>query len=423
MQSSSALTLEDALNVSLETSRELASSREGWIAARESVFVSASSGDFGLTFSGSGSVSNTDSGSGYKKSDTYSNKVTLSKNVYDFGKARQNTMLAEINLDLAYATYKETEQSVILETSNAYLSVIKARRELELKKNNLNRLAAHVSAAKIRVAEGTDTPTGLADAMSRHSRARADEILATASLENAEDLLHKLTRVSQSGMSEIYELPLLTQELPSSILEAATNAKESHPGVLKAIAAEKAASQTIVTIKTKQKPDISFSLSGTEGEASDSVSLSLSISSSLYDSQSTVASARKTVSDHSKARIDLEEARAKAELEGRSAFRDWRAAGIALEAVKSEIEASQLAADGIRNEVEFGLKTALDLLDAEKNVQDSEIRLVSAEHEHLIAGLKLSAAVGTLTPKNLGLRYMYNDLRSLPRPENPLDSY
>ena len=422
VQSSSALTLEEALNVSLDTSRELASSREGWIAARESIFVSAGSRDFGLTFSGSGSVSNTDSGSGYKKSDTYSNKVTLSKNIYDFGKATQNTILAEINLDLAYATYKETEQSVILETSNAYLSLIKARRELELKKNNLNRLAAHVSAAKIRVAEGTDTPTGLADAMSRYSRAKADEILATTSLENAQDLLYKLTRVSESGMSEIYELPLLMQELPSSVLEASTKAKESHPGVLKAIAAEKAASQTIVTMKTNQKPDISFSLSGTEGEASDSVSLSLSISSSLYDSLSTVASARKTVSDHSKARIDLEEARAKAELEGRSAFRDWRAAGIALEAVKSEIEASQLAADSIRNEVEFGLKTALDLLDAEKNVQDSEIRLVSAEHDHLIAGLKLSAAVGTLTPENLDLSYTYNDLRSLPRPKNPLDS-
>ena len=99
MQSSSALTLEDALNVSLETSRELASSREGWIAAR-SPSASASSGDFVTdAVSGSGSVSNTDSGSGYKKSDTYSNKVTLSKNVYDFGKARQNTMLAEINLD------------------------------------------------------------------------------------------------------------------------------------------------------------------------------------------------------------------------------------------------------------------------------------------------------------------------------------
>ena len=419
---SSALTLEEALNASLETSRELASSREGWIAARESVFSSAGSGDFGLSFSGSGSVSRTDSGSGYKNSNTHSNKITLSKNLYDFGKVIQNTTLAEINLDRAYASYKETEQSVILETSNAYLNLIKARRELELKKNNRERLSAHVSAARVRVAEGTETPTGLAEAISRHSRARADEILAISSLENAEDLFQKLTGVDNKGMSKIFELPSLKQELPGSVSEAAMRAKENNPNVLIAVAAEKAASQTIVTMQTNQKPDISFSLSGTEGKASDSVSLSLSISSSLYDSQSTVASARKTVADHSKARIDLEEARSKAELEGRSAFRDWRAAVTALEAVKSEIEASQLAADGIRNEVKFGLKTALDLLDAEKNVKDAEIRLISAEHDQLIAELELGAAVGALTPKNLSLNYIYNDLNTLPRPENPLDS-
>ena len=422
MNTISALTLEDALNASLEASRELASSRESWIAGRESVFSSSGSGDFGLTFSGSGSVSRTDSGSGYKKSDTYSNKVTLSKNLYDFGKVKQNTILAEINLDRAYASYKKTEQSVILETSNAYLSLIKARRELELKKNNRERLSAHVSAAKLRVDEGTDTPTGLAEAISRYSRARADEILAVTSVENAEDLFQKLTGIDKEGMSEISELPLLKLEFPGSVLEASIKAKEKNPNVLIAIAAEKAASQTIIAIKTKQRPDISFSLSGTEGEVSDSVSLSLSLSSPLYNSQSAVASARKTVSDHSKARIDLEEARAKAELEGRSAFRDWQAAVTALEAVKSEIEASQLAADGIRNEVEFGLKTALDLLDAEKNVKDAEIRLVSAEHDQLIAGLKLSAAVGTLTPKTLGLNYSYDDFNTLPRPKNPLDS-
>ena len=418
----SALTLEEALNASLDTSRELASSREGWISARENVYSSSGSGDFSLTFSGSGSVSRTDSGSGYKNSNTHSNKITLSKNLYDFGKVIQKTTLAEINLDRAYASYKETEQSVILETSNAYLSLIKARRELELKKNNRERLSAHVSAARVRVAEGTETPTGLAEAISRYSRAKADEILAISGIENAEDLFQKLTGVDKEGMSKISELPSLKQELPGSVSEAAIKAKENNPNVLIAIAAEKAASQTIVIVQTNQKPDISFSISGTEGKASDSVSLSLSISSSLYDSQSTVASARKTVSDHSKARIDLEEARSKAELDGRSAFRDWRAAVTALEAVKSEIEASQLAADGIRNEVKFGLKTALDLLDAEKNIKDAEIRLVSAEHDRLIAELKLGAAMGVLTPKNLGLTYNYNDFKILPRPKNPLDT-
>ena len=420
MDAVSALTLEEALNASLSASRELASSREGWVAARETVFASGSSNDLGLTFSGSGSASRTSSSSGYKNSNTHSNKITLSKNVYDFGKAKQNTILAKINLDRAYANFKKTEQSVILETSNAYLSLIKARREMELKKNNRERLSAHVSAARLRVAEGTDTPTDLAEAISRQSRARADEILAINILENAEDLFRKLTGIDKEGMSDIAELPILAQALPNSVSEAAIKARENNPDVLIAIAAEKAASQTVVAAKTKQRPDISLSLSGTEGKASDSISFSLSLSSSLYNSQSTVASARKTVSDHSKARIDLEEAQANAELEGRSAFRDWRAAVTALEAVKSEIEASQLAADGIRNEVEFGLKTGLDLLDAEKNVKDAEIRLVSAEHGKLIAGLRLSAALGTLTPKDLGLNYIYEDLNSLPRPENPL---
>ena len=40
----------------------------------------------------------------------------------------------------------------------------------------------------------------------------------------------------------------------------------------------------------------------------------------------------------------------------------------------------------------------------------------------LIAELELSAAVGTLSPKNLGLNYNYDDLNRLPRPKNPLDS-
>ena len=57
-----------------------------------------------------------------------------------------------------------------------------------------------------------------------------------------------------------------------------------------------------------------------------------------------------------------------------------------------------MAADGVRNEVKFGLKTALDLLDAEKNVKDAEIRFVSAEHDQLIAELKL-VQLGTLTPR------------------------
>ena len=43
-------------------------------------------------------------------------------------------------------------------------------------------------------------------------------------------------------------------------------------------------------------------------------------------------------------------------------------------------------------------------------------------YKKIIAELELSAAVGTLNPKHLGLSYTHDDFNSLPRPKNILDS-
>ena len=76
------LSLEEALVQSLKNSNKIASSRDSWIAARESVFSSNATKESSLKYSGSGSLSETDSGSGYNGSDSYSNKITFSKNIF-----------------------------------------------------------------------------------------------------------------------------------------------------------------------------------------------------------------------------------------------------------------------------------------------------------------------------------------------------
>jgi len=73
------LSLEEALVQSLKNSNKIASSRDSWIATRESVFSSNATKESSLKYSGSGSLSETDSGSGYTGSDSYSNKITYSK--------------------------------------------------------------------------------------------------------------------------------------------------------------------------------------------------------------------------------------------------------------------------------------------------------------------------------------------------------
>ena len=418
--SAASLSLEEVLVQSLKNSNKIASSRDSWIVARESVFASNATNESSLKYSGSGSLSETDSGSGYSSSDTYSNKITFSKNIFDGGQSRENLKLAEIQLERATASYRNTEQGVVLEAVQSYLNLSKSYQEVELQNNNITRLEKHVAAAKVNLAEGIGTPTSLAEAEARYARAKADRALFATSLENAKDLFFKLTLMQADADLGEAQLPGVEKTLPQDRQEAEELALKNSPNVIIARLAEKAAGQELHLAQAKQNPTLGLSLSATQSNSSDSISASISVSSPLYSTNSTIASARKKVALHSQSMRDLKEAISNAKIEARSAFRDYEGAKITLDAVVAEVEASRLVVDGVAKELKYGLKTTLDLLDAEKGFNDAELRLVQARHDITLKEFKLIAATGGLTANKLGIGHVLDKLSDSPRPENPL---
>jgi outer membrane protein TolC len=418
--SASSLSLEEALVQSLKNSNKIASSRDSWIAARESVFASNATKELSLKYSGSGSLSETNSGSGYTSSDSYSNKITLSKNIFDGGQSRENLNLAEIQLESAAASFRNTEQGVVLEAVQSYLNLSKSYQEIELQNNNLLRLKKHVAAAKVNLVEGMGTPTSLAEAEARYARAKADRALFATSLENAKDLFSKLTLMQPDNDLGKAQLLGIKEILPKTRHTAEELALKNSPTVIIAKLAEKAAGQELEVAQAKQNPTLGLSLSATQSNSSDAVSASISVSSPLYSTNSTVSSARKKVALHSRSMIDLKEAIGNAKIEARSAFRDYEGAKITLSAVVAEVEASLLVVDGVAKELKYGLKTTLDLLDAEKGFNDAELRLVQARHDITLKEFRLIAATGGLTANKLGIGDVLDKLTDSPRPESPL---
>ena len=418
--SAASLSLEEVLIRSLKNSNKIASSRDGWIVARESVFASNATKESSLKYSGSGSLSETDSGSGYTGSDSYSNKITFSKNIFDGGQSRENFKLAEIQLERATASYRNTEQGVMLEAVQSYLDLSQSYQQVELQNNNITRLEKHVAAAKVNLVEGIGTPTSLAEAEARYARAKADSALFTTSLENAKDLFSKLT-LMQANI-DLGEAQLLGIELtlPQDRQEAEELALKNSPNVIIARLAERAAGQELHLAQAKQNPTLGFSLSATQSNSSDAISASISVSSPLYPTNSTTSSARKKVALHSQSMRDLKEAIGNAKIEARSAFRDYEGAKIILNAVVAEVKASRLVLDGVAKELKYGLKTTLDLLDAEKDFNEAELRLVQARHDIALREFKLIAATGGLTANQLGIGHVLHKLSDSPRPENPL---
>ena len=64
----------------------------------------------------------------------------------------------------------------------------------------------------------------------------------------------------------------------------------------------------------------------------------------------------------------------------------------------------------------------LDLLDAEKDVNDAELSFVSAEHNRLLAAFRLKAAIGSLTAEQMGLGDVLGQLADMPPTPPPFNN-
>ena len=413
--------LETTMRAALVHSASLAAARQNWIAVREDIGTNSATRDWKATGTITGTHARTDAATvsgGYKDAQTAVGTISLSKNLYDGGQQTEGVKLDQLLLDKETATYEGREQTVLLAAIEAHLAVIKAKRDVELNLINVERLESHVNAAQIRVDAGAATPTRLAEAEARLARGRSSLIVAQTALSNAEDSFRVLTGTDPAAL----EVPPALTNLPQTVIEAEEFARKSHPDVLAARAGELAAEQSFSTLTASVRPSLAFSLNASdtnaEGEGSDKTVLSaqLTMSTPLMITSATRAKTRNLSAKLAAARYARDDALRSSGLQARETFRNLETARGQLAAVMAEVEASRLVAVGIRNEFEFGQKTSLDVQDAEQDVNDAEIRLVTAHHGVLTAGYRLQAALGRLTSSAMGLDDVIGTLQSEPAP-------
>ena len=90
-------------------------------------------------------------------------------------------------------------------------------------------------------------------------------------------------------------------------------------------------------------------------------------------------------------------------------FRSLRLGGVDaakanIDATQSQVQASAIALNGVREEARVGQRTTLDVLNAQQELVNARVALVSAQRDRVVASYTLLAAVGRLSPQVLGLR-------------------
>ncbi|MCY7279725.1 MAG: TolC family protein [Sphingomonas bacterium] len=87
----------------------------------------------------------------------------------------------------------------------------------------------------------------------------------------------------------------------------------------------------------------------------------------------------------------------------RSTFAAYEAAQRAIESNQVAVGASELALEGARAERRVGTRTVIDVLNAEQELLNSQVQLVSARRDAYVAGFQLLNAMGQAEADDLGL--------------------
>ena len=74
-----------------------------------------------------------------------------------------------------------------------------------------------------------------------------------------------------------------------------------------------------------------------------------------------------------------------------------------IDATTSQVQASEIALNGVREEARVGQRTTLDVLNAQQELVNARVALVTAQRDRVVASYTLLAAAGRLAPEVLGL--------------------
>lgn len=351
---------------------------------------------------------------GDSSSDLFSRSIRgeIQQPIYRGGRTVAATRAAENSVRGERARLTAVEQAVLLDVVRAYADVFRDQSVVELTVKNEQRVGRQLQATRDRFKVGEVTKTDVFQAEARVARATADRIRAEGSLANARANFKNVVGRLPGNLGK----PPLPGPLPANREETVAAAFTGSPDILAAEYDERTSLDDVDRVRGELLP--SLNLVGAaerqkevvrDGSQTDTLEAQLRLDVPLYQAGavwSRLRAAKQTVSER---RQGLDQARRTAEETANQAWNDLETARAAIKSVSKQVQANQVALDGVQREAEVGARTVLDILDAEQELLDSQVNLVRSERDEIVAAFATISSIGALTARSLQLPVEYYD--------------
>jgi len=335
--------------------------------------------------------------------------ATITQTLFNGFQTASKTRQAESQVFAARATLRVTEQTVLLNAATAYMNLLRDTAILDLQRRNVEVLQEQLRQTRDRFNVGEVTRTDVAQAESRLAAGRSQVLSAEATYKASVATYRQVIGVNPGKLTPGTPVDRFSPNALSAAIGVAT---ATHPSVATAEYNVDVAIQAVKVAEASLYPTVSVTGNYTKNYEvvgslntvqSYQASVLGTVSVPIYQGGAEYSLVRQAKETLGQRRLDLDTARDQVRQTTVQSWGQLEAAKATVDSTQAQVQAAEIALNGVREEARVGQRTTLDVLNAQQELVNARVALVSAQRDRVVASYTLLAAVGRLSPEVLGL--------------------
>ena len=335
-------------------------------------------------------------------SDTETKTFEIEQKIFQGFHGYNSLKKSDIEISQANFKLKSMEQNTILDSVSAYTDLLFKIDNKNFNLDNLNLFERQVETAAARLQKGEVTLTDLAQAESSLAQARANLILAETELLTAISNFERIIGIKPpDNITNI----LFDINLPNSLDEALKISSKNNPELIISRLDYEISKKDLIIEKSKLSPSATINYSKSRSEdltttvdKIDKENVKATIKWPIISGGKNYSSIKKSKYKKEQTRLLLKDIKNKVKTETSNAWSIYKSSKSILNATKAQLEASEIANEGITLEYDSGnTRTTLEVIQSRTLLLDAKIAYAKAQRNFIISKFKLLAQVGNLS--------------------------
>ena len=332
---------------------------------------------------------------------------TISQTLYNGNQTANKTRAAESQVSGAREGLRVLEQTVLLSAATIYMDYLRDAAILEVQRSNTRVLEQTLKQTQDRFNVGEVTRTDVAQSEAQLAAGRTQELTAEANLTTTRS---NFRRIIGNEPEALAPGSPVDRFLPKTLPSAVELSLIENPNVTAAmygidvsflqVKVNEGALLPTVTAQAQVQEAYQPSIFTAKQFLASAVA---QVNVPLYQGGAEYSLIRQSKETLAQQRLNLELTRDATRANTVTAWGQLVAGKAQVASAQSQVTASEIALNGVREEAKAGQRTTLDILNAQQALVNARVALVTAQHDRVVASYAVLNSVGRLSPQVLKL--------------------